>query len=289
MSGKSFSDLLPKWEAFLYQKKYKVAPSNLKALVSLLCHPGFNPGSRKHNELARAFLCSKSRKENMIEVKEKQQYDLSNSLILSGVDVCNLPATLLTAYCNKIHAKLKGPNTVPCDAEQLYEAMLKGRTVLAVDVMTRKLLGFAQLKEESEDKLQFASWCAFVSGIGKPILMAGALLGYEIDPNAEVVAKVREGNCYAEKAIREMGGKLTGQETSEHHFNPNSLQPIQKNIFNISFETLISKSSCRTKLENSYPVQTEGRPSTGIWQRINDSALIRKIRWCISNNLSFKI
>lgn len=183
-------------------------------------------------------------------MRERAKPDLSNSLILWGKDVSNLPADLLISYCEKISEKLKGPNTIPESPGKLYDAMLAGKTTVAMDIYTNEIYGFARVNPDSgsQDTWILNSWTSFALGIGKPILWSAAALVYDIDPKAKLIAKVRERNIKAEESIVEAGGVLIGHETSNLHFNPNSLQPISKQLYDISLTMLMPQNKYRAKL-----------------------------------------
>ena len=223
----------------------------------------------------------------MIENYEKQKFDLSNSLILSGVDVCNLPATLLWSYCEKISKKLEGPNTISEQPDKLYQAMLEGRSIVAMDILTDEIYGFAQVKPASDEskKWIFNSWTSFAPGVGKPILWGAALLVYYIDPEAQVIAKVREGNTKAQKAITETGGILISHETSEQRFNRYSMKPIQKKVYDISFEPLIPKKPCG---KNSLDTVKEHLITLYAKPNKQGHPFVSKLKWLISSARGFK-
>ena len=224
-------------------------------------------------------------------MNERPNQDLSNSLILRGDDVCLLPSTLLRSYCEKISNKLKSPNTISEPPDKLYEAMLDGRTVVATDILTNEIYGFAQVKPtiDSQKKLIVNSWTSFAPLTGNPVLWSVAALAHDLDPEAQVIAKVREGNTKAQKTITEAGGVLIGHETSEQHYNPNSLQPIHKSIFDISLGTLMPSIPPKTAIDKLAHLKPEPEArSDNMWKRINNVPLVRKLRWIISNGLGFK-
>lgn len=219
-------------------------------------------------------------------MKESQQCDLSNSLILNGVDVCLLPETLLRSYSDKISAKLaKHANTMnQYNSEDLYQAMLKNKTVLAMDMVTNQLFGFAQVKQAQKGEWEFATWVAFAPGIGKPILLSGSSLIHDFEPEAQAIAKVREGNMSPQQAIKEMGGVLIRSETSTTHYNQDSLQPLQKKIFDISFRRLMPSRLPGFKLKS---FETE-KSKKGIIEAISNHSLVRRLRWLVSSAIAFK-
>lgn len=172
--------------------------------------------------------------------KGKKEIDLSNSLILAGADVCLLSETLLRSYTDKISQKLaKHKNTmIQYLSEQLYKAMMENRAIVAIDITTNDLIGFGQLWDYEKGKKEFGSWISYVPGIGKPVLMAGSSLGYETDPNAQIIAIVEQSNLAPQTSIRNIGGVQIGHKTSDRVFNQNSLQPAQMEIFDISIPQL---------------------------------------------------
>lgn len=218
-------------------------------------------------------------------MREKQQ-DLSNSLIIWGNDVCNLPQALLYSYAEKISKKLEGPNTISEAPEKLYKAMLDGRSVIAMDVFNNELYGFAQVKQvANSQRWIFNSWTSFAPNIGKPLVWAAAVMVYDIDTQSKLIAKVREGNTKAQKAITETGGVLNGQEASEQHFDPNTLQPIQKALFDITFQTLIPK---KPQGESSLDIARKHLEENPIEPRKQKHQLINKLEWFISSVIGLK-
>lgn len=213
--------------------------------------------------------------------------NLSNSLTLSGMGVCDLPAPLRWSYCEKISAKLEGPNTVPESPDNLYKAMLEGRAVVTMDTVTSEIYGFAQVKQDSTLPKRWIlnSLSSFASGAAKPIVWNAALLVYDIDSKAQVIAKVREGNTKAQKTIAETGGKLIGNETSEHHYNPASLQPIGKEVYDVSFETLIPK---KTDVKSSLDIVKEYRDASDAELGQQSNPFVNKMKWLISAAIGFK-
>lgn len=186
----------------------------------------------------------------MTETCVKKQCDLSNSLILSGVDVCLLPVMQLRSYAEKISGKLaKHPNTMlQYSPEQLLKAMMEDRTVVAMDISTNQLFGFAQLWKYSPGVWEFGSWLSFVPGIGRPILLAGSLIGYQIDSQAQIIAIVEKSNEPAKKSITRMGWKWIDEKDSEKLVNPGSLQPAKMDIYDVSYEKFIPKAPSKTQL-----------------------------------------
>lgn len=221
----------------------------------------------------------------MIEnTKPKQQYDLSDSLILSGSEVCQLPEKLLDSYYEEINSVLASNSKTmnQYSIQQLKDAVQSGRSVVAIDAVSAKLLGFAQIKRDAQERLELSSWLGLVPGIGRPIYLAGAVLAGELDPVAPIVARVREGNYIAEKVIKEMGGSLIGHETSEYP-NPNTLQPYQKQIYDVSLRGFLPTHPLRTQLE-MYPQEAIGG-TRGLLSKIYNNVMVRKLRWLISNHL----
>lgn len=222
----------------------------------------------------------------------KKDYDLSNSLLLSGNNItAKLPEAEWRSYCDAASLELfrYRSKVIPQTSQQLQEAVEQGLAIMMVDLAAKRLLGFAQIKKKP-DKLEINSWLGLVSGVSRPILMAGANLGFYIDSSAAVIAKVREGNVAAEKVIKDMGGKLVGYETSEYHFNPDSLQPLHKSIFDVSFITLMPSSPPKTILESLPSLESESTAKPdNIWKKIQNSTLMRKFRWFISNGLPTKM
>ena len=222
----------------------------------------------------------------MIEnTKTKQQYDLSNSLILSGTEVCQLPQELLEAYYKQISEELaKNSHTMnQYSSRQLRLAVESGSSVVAIDAVSAKLLGFVQIKRDAKQRLELSSWLGLVPGIGRPLLIGGAALADDLDPEAPVVARVRKGNHGAEKVIMGMGGSLVGHETSQYP-NPDTLQPYQKNIYDVSLRTLLPQHPLKTKLEIC-PQEINDATNGGFLRRIHNNVMVRKLRWLISTYL----
>ena len=214
-------------------------------------------------------------------MNEKQKpYDLSNSLILSGVDVCNLPATLLQSYSEKISIKLEGPNTISEPPQNLYESMLRGRAVVSMDIFTNQLFGFAQLKQNSDKEWELRSLTSFTTGAARGVLFNGAAWVYNRDSDSKVIAKVRKDNAKAQRVITETGGVLIGSETSAQHFNADGL-PIQKQVYDISFGTLMPKKSQES---TSLDIVRESLPiDNGPY--LPSHPLLSKLRWAVSSVL----
>lgn len=222
----------------------------------------------------------------MIENSFKQPYDLSNSLILSGAEVTQLPEELLDSYYREISEKLAQHKETmnQYSPEQLQDAVQSERCIVAINAVSSKLLGFAQIKRDAKERLELSSWLGWVPGIGRPILMGGAALADDLDPKAPVVARVREGNYGAKKVIKEMGGLLIGYETSEYP-NPNTLQPYQKEIYDVSLGALLPTRPLRTKLEVPKFTKDSTDNHNGFWNKVSNNAVVQKLRWAISNYL----
>lgn len=187
----------------------------------------------------------------MIEsFKSKNLESLSKSLIFAGAQINLLPETLSQSYSVKISDKLsKHPNTMlQYSPGELYKAMMEDRAVVAINETNNQLMGFAQLWKYSPGVWEFGSWISFVSGIGKPILLAGSLVGYQIDPEAQIIAIVEKSNKPAKKSIENMGWKWIGQKYSNQLVNPGSLQPASMDIYDVSFKKFIHKAPPKTQL-----------------------------------------
>lgn len=188
----------------------------------------------------RAFFSAKARsfayaQEEVIVMLESEQYKQTESVVLAGPEVCILPQQKLQEYAEQMSANLKqNPNSmIQYSPEQLLLAMLNGLAVVAYDLETSTLDGFAQLWEYDSVSFELGSWFSNKKGTGKKVLNAGIELNQKLHPDKKTIAIVAMHNRVPQMCIENLGGKQIGIKTSDKVFNHNTLQPTQMKIYDL--------------------------------------------------------
>lgn len=156
-----------------------------------------------------------------LESLDKQVVSI-DPLIMMGEAVGLHGGLRLNDYAQRVsHELSQRPNTMlQYTPENIYRAMLEGRTVVATDLYNDQLLAFAQLwkygvNSNGKDIYEFGSWLSFSRGGGRQVLTAGSMLGHQIDSSAQVIAIVEHSNARAQQTITQVGGIFLHSAISE--------------------------------------------------------------------------
>jgi hypothetical protein len=189
---------------------------------------------------ARAFFSAKARsfayaQKEVIVMLESEQYKQNESVVLAGPEVCILPLQKLKEYAEQMSATLKQhPNSmIQYSPEQLLSAMLNGLAVVAYDLETECLDGFAQLWQYNSDSYELGSWYSNKKGTGKKVFNAGIELNQKLHPDKKTIAIVAMHNRIPQMCIENVGGHQIGVKTSDKIFNKNTLQPTQMKVYEL--------------------------------------------------------
>lgn len=167
-------------------------------------------------------------------------------LIMMGEAVGLHSSLRLNDYAQRVSYELSlRPNTMlQYTPENIFRAMMEGRTVVATDLHNDKLLAFAQLwkygvNSNGKDIYEFGSWLSFSRGGGRQVLTAGSILGHQIDSTAQIIAIVEHSNDRAQQTITQVGGIFLNSAISDKLVTKEGV-PAPIKIYDVSNSKIVS-------------------------------------------------